>query len=737
MDKTVDLSEEVLKEFLESLSETGSGDKEMQEMVESNTVTIMQGYIDYAQTTIAERALVDGRDGLKSVQRRILYAMLELSKKNKGFMKCLDIIGKSSLYHPHGGDAIYQALVNLTDAKGGMNIPLIEGYGAFGSAVSNEGAAAYRYTEAKLHKECEDYFDEMNGIKMIPNFNATLEEPTLLPVKYPALLCNPSSGIAVGFSSNIPSFNFNDVLDLTCEYIEKGKCTTVIMPDFPTKGYYIRNDAELMKLMTKGKASLKLRGKVEVQDKSINIVEFPYGKTIQCILREIKTHNIQGIKNASDYQDHSADVLGVECTAKNRVQQVLMDLYRDTSLQSPFSAELTTVIDGAPVLMGVWDYVKVWVEWRREVLKKQYEYELKAYKAGVREPIAFMEILRDTNVRDKVVDLAVHTGSEEAVKYILEHCDNTKVDYELAKWAVRRGLNNFRNGDKYKKQYDDAMRTIKDLEDKLADIDKEILRQLKDLKARKGHLHPRQTEVTDVDYTFEKVEKEVLVDDSSCAFYIHDGFINKLRAPANTVPRGYQIMGKANDVLWGFDNYGHIFRIYAEHLPYDSVSGVGVYIPKYAGIKEQDARVIYVGTLDGKVKTIMYADGNIAQVDTAEWIDNVKQVKYLQNGISTTGTDTIGWVVDMPEEGTLVGINSRGQVAIKRLKDIVYKSRTARTRVFRMQDAELTSIAVLSDAELFDTMPRFFEYEAPVMRNITDASDFKVENMVHFIPRFL
>lgn len=744
IDESIDTEEMSEDSFVDLIQKAGINSENitqesMKALQEGNFFGLMKGYIDYAEEIIAGRALCDGRDGLKCVQRRALYSTRELAKKSKGYMKCYDIVGKTSLLHPHGGDAIYQALVNMTDDYNGMQMPLFDGYGSFGSVVSNEGAAAMRYTEAKLHDNAMDYFGEMQGVKFRPNFNATLTEPCLLPVSYPALLCNSSSGIAVGFSSNIPSFNFNDVIDLTIEYMEKGKCTTVIAPDFPTKGFYIKNDHELMKLMTKGVASLKLRGRLEIVGKQINVVEFPYNKTIQCILKEIKDKNLPNIKKASDYQDHSADMLGITCSSKNKVDDVIMSLYRNTSVQSTFSANMTTVIDGKPVTMGVWDYVRVWVEWRREVLTKQYTSDLEAYKEGIKEPIAFMEVIRDEKIRDTVVDLAVHKSTQEAVDYILANCDNEKVTPDLAKWAVRRGLNNFRNGDKYKKMYDEALEVIAGIEAKLNDIDGEILKQLRTLKARKGHLFPRQTEITDVDYVFDKEEKEVFIDTNEVYYLINkDGFINKMRYEPTTDDRSYIIQARACDTLIGFDNYGHLLRVYGEHLPYDNASNIGTFIPKYAGVEEQDAKVMYMDLLDGSKKMIIYTDGFVSFLDTKEWYEQKKQLKYIKNGISGTDAYKAGWVFDVDENfenKVIMAVNTNGEIGVKRVADIKEKGRTARTRVFNTA-CDISSIAFVPEATAFTIMPNYYSYLAPKMRNLMNDADFSGD-MSHFYGRFI
>lgn len=328
-------------------------------MIDFSKITVgmknlTEGYIDYSQEVIKNRALPDLRDGFKPVNRRIMYTLYSKFKKGEQ-VKSNTVVGAVMKLHPHGDASIYSALVLMVDKNGTMSMPVIEGQGNFGGVHTTDPAAASRYTEIKLHPFAQEYFGEMNGINFVPNYDATASEPDVLPVSFPAILCNSTSGIAVGFRSNMPSFNFNDVIDLTMEYIKNGKCTTVIYPDFVTGGFYVKNNKELDKLMRTGLAKIKLRGRVTTAGKEITVVEFPFGKTIQGLQAQIQAANINGVKDVGDVDDfeHGKGLL-IACSAKNKVNDVLLQLYKDSDLQYTFSADLMSILDGKPVRYGVW-----------------------------------------------------------------------------------------------------------------------------------------------------------------------------------------------------------------------------------------------------------------------------------------------------------------------------------------------------------------------------------------------
>lgn len=700
------------------------------EDLDEGTKNMVWGYIDYAKAIIVERALPDVRDGLKPVQRRIAFTM-KTKFKNGVFNKSNTVSGDvEGNLHPHGGSSIYGAMIPMSNKYGSMQFPLIEGQGNWGGIYTTSGAAAPRYTECRLTEYAEEYFGEMNGINMLPNFNATTSEPELLPVSFPTALVNSSTGIAVGFRSNMPSFNFNDVIDLTIEYLTDGECHTVIEPDFPTGGYYIKNNKELNKLMRTGLATLKLRGKVQIVDKEITVTEFPYGKTIQGILKQINKADIAGVKDAGDINDYEHGVgLLVDCTSKNRTDEVLLSLYKNTDLQSNFSADMTVINNGKPVRMGVYEIIKTWVEWRKEVLNKEYNYCLEVLKDKIRTPKAFNEILKDRDKVDTLVDIIYHKDDADVYKFLKENYDTELVPEDLYSWIKNRRLTEFKNGGKYMVQYNDMMAQIKNYEDKLADLTGTIINQLKALKSKYGSDFPRRTEVTSTDYDFqsEAFVDEVAKDTSPCFFAFKDGFLKKSRYATGD---DNEFKGIASDTLVAIDNRGRVLRVYCEDLPYTGASEHGIYLPKYFDLDESDDYKIYwIGVLDGSTKMILYKDGNVGFLDTSEWTGVNRKVRVLNEGISSAVADIVGAVMDIPE--CLFVIDSVGRIAYENTSSIKRKHRTAKTRVFNLaKDCSITSfvgmpmsdaITYLNNIERYHGKPQYLE-DADSFRG--EASDF-------------
>lgn len=686
------------------------------------------GYIAYAEEVISDRALIDVHDGLKPVQRRILYTMKQ---------KCKDAMKKSNTIcglvlelHPHGDGSVYGAMIPMTDLNNSLQLPLLRGQGNWGGVHTTSSAAASRYTECGLSSFAEEYFGEMNGIHMVPNFDATTSEPELLPVSFPAALVNCSSGIAVGFRSNMPSFNFNDVIDLTVEYLKDGKCHSVICPDFTTGGFYIKNNKELDKLMRTGSATLKLRGRVQITGKEITVVEFPYGKTIQGIMKQIDKSDIGGIKDIGNVDDFDHGVgLIVDCTAKNRVDEVVYALYKDTDLQSNFSADMTVIDNGKPKKMGVYAIIEEWCRWRKEVLKAEYESNLEVLKENIKTPLAFMEILKDVEKKDQLVEIIYRKGDKEALQFIKENYDNSIVTDDIAGWVIRRRVNEFRDGGKYRDQYNKLAAEISELEYKLSDLNAEIIRQLEALKGRIGYLFPRKTEITSTDYDFQSADAEVeaIKDTNPCVYSFKNGFLKKMKYSAGDIESEFE--GIASDTLIAIDNRGRVLRVYCEDLPYNGVQELGTYLPKYFGLDEtDDYQILWIGILDGSTKMIVYKDGNVGFLDTSEWSDVSRKVRVLEKGIATSVANIVGAVIDVPE--WLFVIDNQGKIGYEMVDSIKKKDRTAKTRVFNLDKGKfiqsvygcdsMTGATLLTNISRYHGKLQFLESEGSFLGNFEE-----------------
>ena len=374
-------------------------------------------YIDYSMSVIVARALPDVRDGFKPVHRRILYGMLGLGNtSDKPYKKCArvvgDVLGK---YHPHGDSSVYGALVRLAQ-DWNMRYTLVDGQGNFGS-VDGDSAAAMRYTECRLSKLGERIMDDLDKdtVDMDENFDATLQEPQVMPTKIPNLLVNGGNGIAVGMATNMPTHNLAEVLDGCCAYIDnpdidtEGLMQYIKAPDFPT-GAYIYGLQGVKDAYETGRGRIVLRAKAEIEsDEShdkIVISEIPYGvnkaQLIENIAELVKEGRLEGISNANDESGRQGMRIVVDVKRDAKANVVLNKLFKMTQLQSSFSVNNIALVKGRPRLLTLKECVKYFVEHRHDVTIRRTKYDLK--KAQERAHILEGLIIACDNI-DEVVQI--------------------------------------------------------------------------------------------------------------------------------------------------------------------------------------------------------------------------------------------------------------------------------------------------------------------------------------------
>ena len=374
-------------------------------------------YIDYSMSVIVARALPDVRDGFKPVHRRILYGMLGLGNtSDKPYKKCArvvgDVLGK---YHPHGDSSVYGALVRLAQ-DWNMRYTLVDGQGNFGS-VDGDSAAAMRYTECRLSKLGERIMDDLekDTVDMDENFDATLQEPQVMPTKIPNLLVNGGNGIAVGMATNMPTHNLAEVLDGCCAYIDNPEIDTeglmqhIKAPDFPT-GAYIYGLQGVKDAYETGRGRIVLRAKAEIEsDEShdkIVISEIPYGvnkaQLIENIADLVKEGRLEGISNANDESGRQGMRIVVDVKRDANANVVLNKLFKMTQLQSSFSVNNIALVKGRPRLLTLKECVKYFVEHRHDVTIRRTKFDLK--KAQERAHILEGLIIACDNI-DEVVQI--------------------------------------------------------------------------------------------------------------------------------------------------------------------------------------------------------------------------------------------------------------------------------------------------------------------------------------------
>lgn len=352
-----------------------------------------KSYIDYAMSVIIARALPDVRDGLKPVQRRTLYDMYELGiRYDKPYRKCARIVGDTmGKYHPHGDSSIYDALVVMAqEFKKGM--ALVDGHGNFGS-IEGDGAAAMRYTEARLAKITQEAYLadlDMNIVDFMPNFDETEKEPEVLPVRVPNLLINGADGIAVGMATSIPPHNLAEVIDAVEAYMKHEDISTKQLmkyikgPDFPTGGIVVNKD-DLLEIYESGAGKIKVRGKVEVEEmkggkKRLVITEIPYtmigagiGKFLNDVCALVETKKTNDIVDISNMSSKEGIRIVIELKKGADVENLTNMLYKKTRLEDTFGVNMLAVADGRPETMGLKKIIEHHVDFQFELATRKYK----------------------------------------------------------------------------------------------------------------------------------------------------------------------------------------------------------------------------------------------------------------------------------------------------------------------------------------------------------------------------
>jgi DNA gyrase subunit A len=482
-----------------------------------------EAYLDYAMSVIVARALPDARDGLKPVHRRILYAMYDMGiRADTPFKKCARIVGEVlGKYHPHGDVAVYETLVRLAQDFS-MRYMLIDGQGNFGS-IDGDGAAAMRYTEARLAQIGEELLTDinMNTVDFTDNFDGTLQEPTVLPAAVPSLLVNGASGIAVGMSTNVPPHNLTEVCD-ACIYVLNmwDKLDDVGVeelmqfikgPDFPTGGLVYRHidgaeDGEdsLVSAYATGRGKITMRAKCHVEDMGrgksrIIVSELPYqtnkSSLIERIASLVRDGKLEGITDLRDESDRQGLRLAIELGRGVEVTPVLASLFKYTPLQETYSIIMLALVNGEPRTLTLKQCIKVYLDHRQEIVRRRSEFEL----TRARDRAHILEgLLKALDVLDEVIatirkSRTVDTARENIIKLLkcTEIQAQAILDMQLRRLAALERK-------KIEDEYDEKVKLIKYLEGLLASPKKirdVIAEELASLK--QAYADPRRTIIGD------------------------------------------------------------------------------------------------------------------------------------------------------------------------------------------------------------------------------------------------
>ena len=643
---------------------------------------VKKSYLTYAMSVIVSRALPDVRDGLKPVQRRILYTMHELGvRHNEPYKKCARIVGDAlGKYHPHGDASVYDALVRMAQDFN-MRYLLIDGQGNFGS-IDGDPPAAMRYSEARLTKLAEEMLKDIDKdtVNFRPNFDNSLEEPEVLPSMVPNLLINGSNGIAVGMATNIPPHNLKEVVNAIIHYIDNPNCTVsdllkfVKGPDFPTGGIVVADD-EMIKGYETGDGRITIKARIKLDrlkngKEAIIITEIPYQVKKTAIIERISELVKSGIiDEISDIRDESdRDGIRVVIELKRGVEPkiVINKLYKHTQLQQTFSMNMLALVNNEPKVLSLKELIHYYVEHRKEVIIRRTKFELK--KAEERLHILEALLVAINNI-DKVIELIKKSASpSQAKEKLKETFKFTDIQAQAILDMKLQKLTSLEIED-LKKEYNEVVKTIEYLKSILAS-EKKLLDIIKsDLKYLEQNYGDERR--TTIEYgTVEEVDEKELIQKEDVAIIITKiGMIKRLPLAVYKSQRAggrgvstistmeddsieHLIVANTHDEMLILTEKGKAYSLDVYKIPESSRVSRGTNIRTLVSIPNDDSiRAIVVFDRDEKGYIAMVSKrGIIKKVDVEEF-KNIRSTgiialdtdegDVLVDAIFTSGNDDI------------------------------------------------------------------------------------------------
>ena len=574
-------------------------------------------YIDYSMSVIVSRALPDVRDGLKPVHRRILYTMYEAGlypdrPYRKSATTVGDVLGK---YHPHGDAAVYDALVRLAQDFS-LRYPLVDGQGNFGS-IDGDAPAAYRYTEARMAKIAMDMLSDIDKetVDYQPNFDDRHKEPVVLPARFPNLLANGSTGIAVGMATSIPSHNLGELIDAIEAIIDNPELTFdellqyVKGPDFPTGGIILGYSGIRQAYYT-GRSKLRVRAKAEIEEWKdgryrIVVTEIPYmvnkARLVESIAEHVKDKRIEGISDLRDESDKSGMSVVIELKRDANPQVVLNQLYKYTQMEDTFPVNMIALHDGVPRTMTLREMLDYYIEHQREVTVRRTEYELRK----LRERAHILEGLKIAcdNIDEVIRIIRASASIPDAKKNLIERFDLSEIQAQ-AIVQMQLGRLSGLEVDKIMAEYAEIKGKIRELELILSDNGR-IMAIVKDeLSAlRRKYADERRTTI---DPVAGELDIEDLIKEETCVFTrTHCGYIK--RVPADTFraqKRGGRgitgmttreedyvedlFVASTHDYILFFTSKGKVYRLKGYEVPEGSRTSKGMNIINLIEVEQDE-----------------------------------------------------------------------------------------------------------------------------------------------------
>lgn len=616
---------------------------------------VSQNMMDYGAYSILQRAIPDIRDGLKPVHRRILYAM-HLEKATK-LTKSANINGAVMKIHPHGDS--YGTIVTMAQ-KDRQSVRFIDGKGNFGQATSRDLAyAAMRYTEVKLSEAGNEMLANLNKnlVDFIPSYDGKAMIPEVLPVKFPVILTQASSGVAYGMASSIPSFNLKELTNAMIKFINEGT-KILLIPDFATKGFIVNNKDIFRKINLEGHGSVMIRGKAEVDGYNVLITEIPYSTTREAIIDkvvELSKDKFKDVAEVKDLTDFKGMKVRIRFKRGTDMKIALEKLYQLTPLQSSYSTNLNVLVNGSPKVMSVWGVVEEWLKWRKITVQRGIQFDIGKMEKDLHFLKGLEKVLLDI---DAAIEIIRRSASDLIESNLMRKFD---IDEEQSKAIADMKLRNINEDYIIKRikdiiELENKIEDYKDLVQNDSRLNGLIIKDLEDVRDKYGV--DRQSKLISVNTEKVKEVKKKLEETPNYPvkiFITKEGYVKKMYSGANEID---QYVKPGDEIVNGFETWNNAellvfssdrscYKIKISEIEESTNKALGVYIKSFYDIPD----ILGTSILDDSYKFVIigYDNNKIAKIALNSFSGNRKK---LQNSLADNA-NVVG-ILTYKDEGRFI-----------------------------------------------------------------------------------
>ena len=691
-------------------------------VVETDIVTTLEeNYMPYAMSVIVSRALPE-IDGFKPSHRKLLYTMYKMGLLNGARTKSANIVGQTMKLNPHGDAAIYDTMVRLARGNEALLHPYVDSKGNFGKAYSRDMvSAASRYTEAKLEPISAELFADIDkeSVDMVPNYDNSMLEPALFPVRFPTVLVNSNFGLAVSMASNICSFNLTEVCETTIALMknpEHNALSTLKGPDFPGGGYIVYDEKEMEKIYRTGLGAVKVRSvyNYDREARCIEVTQIPPSTTVEAIIDKIvdlvKEGRIKEISDVRDETDLSGLRLALDLKKGYDPDALMQKLFRLTPLQDNFNCNFNVLIAGTPRVMGVYEILNEWTDFRRECVKRRVYFDLQKKKEKLHLLLGLKKILLDI---DYAIQLIRETEEEsEVVPNLMVGFGIDEVQAEYVAEIKLRHINR-EYILKRTEETDNLAREIEEMESILGDskkIDKIIIGELQDII--KKYAQPRRTMFLYDVQEMTEIEEEAPESYPVNIFFTREGYFKKI-TPKSLRMSSEQKLKENDEIVWSgevssnsellfFTNRHQVYKSRCSDFGETKASVMGEYLPAKLGMDEGEIPVFMAVTESYKETLIaFFKNGKCAKVPLSSYETKTKRKK-----LSGAYSDLSG-LVEMfviSDEADFILKSAAGKVIMFNTALVLPKAArdTQGVQVMRLTKAELAGAYLAENTELKD-----------------------------------